>query len=57
MENVGKVEAENPSNYVIPGYLVMLAFFGAALDGKSRENGSSSDYSKKSGNESADCLV
>ncbi len=31
VENVGEVEAENPSNYVIPGYLVMFVFFGAAL--------------------------
>jgi len=30
-EKVGEVEAENPSNYVIPGYLVMFAFFTAAL--------------------------
>ena len=31
VEKVGEVEAENPSNYVIPGYLVMFVFFGAAL--------------------------
>jgi len=31
MEKVGEVEAENPSNYVIPGYLVMFVFFAAAL--------------------------
>ncbi|MFC1919583.1 ABC transporter permease [Chloroflexota bacterium] len=31
MDNVGEVEASNPSNYVIPGYLVMFVFFGAAL--------------------------
>jgi len=31
MENVGDIEEENPSNYVIPGYLVMFVFFGAAL--------------------------
>lgn len=30
-EKVGDIEAENPSNYVIPGYLVMFVFFGAAL--------------------------
>ncbi len=30
-EIVGNVEAENPSNYVIPGYLVMFVFFAAAL--------------------------
>ena len=30
-EKVGEVEAENSSNYVIPGYLVMFVFFGAAL--------------------------
>jgi len=29
--NVGEVEAENPANYVIPGYLVMFVFFTAAL--------------------------
>jgi ABC-type multidrug transport system permease subunit len=27
----GEVEAENPSNFVIPGYLVMFVFFAAAL--------------------------
>jgi len=30
-EKVGEVEAENPSNYVITGYLVMFVFFTAAL--------------------------
>ncbi len=30
-EKVGEVEAENPSNWAIPGYLVMFVFFGAAL--------------------------
>jgi len=30
-EKVGEVEAESPSNWVIPGYLVMFVFFGAAL--------------------------
>jgi len=30
-ENVGEVEAENPANYVIPGYLVMFVFFAAAV--------------------------
>jgi len=28
---IGEVEAENPSNYVIPGYLVMFVFFTAAM--------------------------
>ncbi|MCL0060864.1 ABC transporter permease [Dehalococcoidia bacterium] len=31
IEKVGKVEAENPANFVIPGYLVMFVFFTAAL--------------------------
>jgi ABC-2 type transport system permease protein len=31
VEKVGEVEAEEPSNYVIPGYLVMFVFFTAAL--------------------------
>ncbi len=30
-EKVGEVKAENPSNFVIPGYLVMFVFFAAAL--------------------------
>jgi ABC-type multidrug transport system permease subunit len=30
-QNVGEVEAENPGNFVIPGYLVMFVFFTAAL--------------------------
>ncbi len=30
-EKVGEMEAESPSNWVIPGYLVMFVFFGAAL--------------------------
>jgi ABC-2 type transport system permease protein len=30
-DNVGEVEAENPSDFVIPGYLVMFVFFTAAL--------------------------
>jgi ABC-type multidrug transport system permease subunit len=30
-ENVGKVEAINPANWVIPGYLVMFTFFAAAI--------------------------
>jgi ABC-2 type transport system permease protein len=30
-EKVGDVEAEQPSNYVLPGYLVMFVFFAAAL--------------------------
>ncbi|MBC8476965.1 MAG: ABC transporter permease [Dehalococcoidia bacterium] len=29
-EKVGEVQAEQPSNYVIPGYLVMFVFFAAA---------------------------
>jgi len=31
VEKVGEVEGEEPSNYVIPGYLVMFVFFTAAL--------------------------
>ncbi len=31
MEKVGEVEAENPGNFVISGYLVMFVFFTAAL--------------------------
>jgi ABC-2 type transport system permease protein len=30
-EKVGDVEEESPANWVIPGYLVMFVFFGAAL--------------------------
>lgn len=30
-EKVGEVEAENPANFVIPGYLVMFVFFAGAL--------------------------
>ena len=30
-EKVGDVEEESPSNWAIPGYLVMFVFFGAAL--------------------------
>ncbi|MBT9163692.1 MAG: hypothetical protein DDT24_00612 [Chloroflexi bacterium] len=30
-EKVGEVEAMNPANFVIPGYLVMFVFFAAAL--------------------------
>jgi ABC-2 type transport system permease protein len=30
-ENIGEVKNINPSNYVIPGYLVMFVFFTAAL--------------------------
>ncbi|MFC1953630.1 ABC transporter permease [Chloroflexota bacterium] len=29
--NIGEVEAENPSNYVVPGYLVMFVFMAAAF--------------------------
>lgn len=31
VERIGEVEAENPANFVIPGYLVMFVFFTAAL--------------------------
>ena len=31
IEKVGEVEAENPANFVIPGYLVMFVFFAAAM--------------------------
>jgi len=31
INNIGEVEAENPSNYVIPGYLVMFVFMAAAF--------------------------
>ncbi|MFC1934563.1 ABC transporter permease [Chloroflexota bacterium] len=31
VENVGEVEAEEPSNFVIPGYLVMFVFMAAAF--------------------------
>jgi len=30
-EKVGEIEAESPSNWSLPGYLVMFVFFGAAL--------------------------
>ena len=30
-EKIGEVEAENPANFVIPGYLVMFVFFAAAV--------------------------
>lgn len=30
-EKIGEVVKENPSNYVVPGYLVMFVFFSAAL--------------------------
>lgn len=43
IEQVGEVQAENPTNYVIPGYLVMFVFFGAALGAETivreRQNG------------------
>ena len=32
-QKVGEVKAENPSNYVIPGYLVMFVFFTASFAG------------------------
>jgi ABC-2 type transport system permease protein len=31
IEKVGEMEAENPANFVIPGYLVMFVFFAAAV--------------------------
>jgi ABC-2 type transport system permease protein len=34
-EKIGEVEAENPSNFVIPGYLVMFVFFAAAVGAES----------------------
>jgi ABC-2 type transport system permease protein len=34
-EKVGEVEATNPANYVIPGYLVMFVFFAAAIASES----------------------
>jgi ABC-2 type transport system permease protein len=41
-EEVGQVEAENPANYVVPGYLVMFVFFAAAVSAeaivKERQN-------------------
>ncbi len=41
-EKVGEVEEENPSNYVVPGYLVMFVFFAAAVSAeaivKERQN-------------------
>jgi ABC-2 type transport system permease protein len=30
-EKIGDVEAENPANFVVPGYLVMFVFFAAAI--------------------------
>jgi len=42
VQKVGAVEAENPSNFVIPGYLVMFVFFTAAFSAaqlvKERQN-------------------
>jgi ABC-2 type transport system permease protein len=41
-ENFGEVQAENPANWVIPGYLVMFVFFTAAFSAaqlvKERQN-------------------
>jgi ABC-2 type transport system permease protein len=34
-EEVGEVVAENPANYVVPGYLVMFVFFAAAISAES----------------------
>ncbi len=34
-ENVGAVQAANPANYVVPGYLVMFVFFAAAIASES----------------------
>jgi len=31
VEKVGEIEAENPANWALTGYLVMFVFFGAAL--------------------------
>ncbi len=43
VQKVGDVKGTNPSNYVIPGYLVMFVFFGAALGSavivQERQNG------------------
>lgn len=35
VEKVGEVEAEEPSNYVVPGYLVMFVFMAAAFSAES----------------------
>jgi ABC-2 type transport system permease protein len=35
IEKVGEVEAENPANFVVPGYLVMFVFFAAAVAAES----------------------
>jgi len=35
MEKVGELEAENPANWSLTGYLVMFVFFGAALTAES----------------------
>jgi ABC-2 type transport system permease protein len=34
-EKVGEIEAENPANWSLTGYLVMFVFFGAALSAES----------------------
>jgi ABC-2 type transport system permease protein len=34
-DKIGEVEAMNPSNFVIPGYLVMFVFFAAAMASES----------------------
>jgi ABC-2 type transport system permease protein len=34
-EPVGEVEATNPADYVVPGYLVMFVFFAAAISAES----------------------
>jgi len=34
-DKAGEVEAENPANFVIPGYLVMFVFFAAAMSAES----------------------
>lgn len=42
IQSVGEVKAENPANFVIPGYLVMFVFFTAAFSAaqlvKERQN-------------------
>jgi len=34
-QNVGQIEAQNPSSFVVPGYLVMFVFFAAAVSSES----------------------
>jgi len=35
IDSIGEVEAENPANFVVPGYLVMFVFFAAAVAAES----------------------